>query len=201
MSLVRKCPLALLSLLAVAPAAHAIDKDKDKFTPPPLEAFAAKQTNKGLTVAAIPYTNEDQAKAAFGKLNPYKHGILPVLLLVKNDTQGSVRLSNIKLVYMDARRSRVEATPASEVQYARSPERPNFNPSPIPGLRRKSKNPLASEAIEVRAFAAKMLPPGETAYGFVYFQTRNSSGDHLYITGIEEASTDKEFLFFDLALN
>jgi hypothetical protein len=201
MSFLRKLLITLLTLTAGLSSAYAIDKDDKKFTPPPVESITAKQTNDGVTVAAVPYTTEEQAKAAFGKLNPYKYGVLPVLVVVKNDSPGSVRISNLKVEYIDAARTRIEATPAADVRYARSPERPNFNPSPIPGLKRSKKNPLDSPDIEVRAFSAKMLPPGESAYGFVYFQTGKRRGDHIYITGFEEASTGKEFLYFDIALD
>ena len=63
------------------------------------------------------------------------------------------------------------------------------------------KNPLAAWEIEGRAFAAKMLPSGQSASGFFYFQTGHRSGSTLYVTGIREASTGKELFYFEVPLD
>ena len=51
---------------------------------------------------------------------------------------------------------------------------------------------------EGRAFAAKMLPPGESASGFFYFQVPHRAGSVLYITGIREASTRRELFYIEI---
>ena len=201
MSLGRKSLLLLLSLVASISTAVGLDKDK-KFTPPALSSITAKMTNEGVTVAAVPYNTAEQAKTAFGKVNPYEHGVLPVLIWIQNDTNKTVKLDRLRVEYIDRDRSRIENAPASEVQYLKGPNRPNFNPSPIPGVRiNRNKNPLAAEEIEMRAWAAKMLPPGESAYGFVYFRTGHRSGAKLYVTGMEEAGSGKELFYFEVALD
>jgi len=43
-----------------------------------------------------------------------------------------------------------------------------------------------------------MLPPGELASGFFYFQTPHRPGGVLYITGIREASTRRELFYFEI---
>jgi hypothetical protein len=200
MSLAGRSLISLLILVASISIASGLDKENSKFSPPAIEQVSSKQTGGGITIAAVPYTTDAQASAAFGKVNPYEHGVLPVLVIVRNDGSAAVRLNDMRVEYIERDRSRIAATPASEVAYVKSPERPSFNPGPIPGIRRKKKNPLAAEEIEVRSFAAKMLPPGESAYGFFYFQTGHRPGASLYITGIQEAATGKDFLFFDIPL-
>jgi hypothetical protein len=71
---------------------------------------------------------------------------------------------------------------------------------PIPGVRRDKKNPLAAMEIESRAFAAKLLPPGESAHGFVYFPLSHRPDSQLYITGIEEAGSGNELFFVEIPL-
>jgi hypothetical protein len=200
MSLGRKSLLVLLSLTASISTAPALDKDK-KFSPPPLASINSKTTNDGVTIAAIPYTTDDQAKPAFGKLNPYEHGVLPVLMVIQNDTKKTVKLDRMKIEYIDRSRERIENTPATEVPYVRGPRKPNIGPGPIPGINIKKKNPLAADEIEMRALAAKMLPPGETAHGFVYFRTGHRPGAKLYITGLEEAGSAKELFYFEIPLD
>jgi hypothetical protein len=202
MSLGRKSLLLLLGLVASISVAPAIDKGK-KFTPPALDSISTKASSQGVTIGVIAFTTDEQAKTAFGKLNPYEHGVLPVLLVIRNDSKQAVRLNNAHFEYIDRDRSRIEPTPANEVPYANAPRRPTFspNPIPIPGIGGRRKNPLTAEEIELRAWSAKMLPPGESAHGFLYFQTGHRGGARLYITGLQEAATGKELFFFDIPLD
>jgi hypothetical protein len=177
-----------------------LDKDK-KFSPPALESVTTKVTNDDVTLAAIPFHTDEQAKTAFGKVNPYEHGVLPVLVVIRNDSKKAVTLDRMQVEYIDRSRDRIENTPAAEVQYLKAPKRPNFNPSPIPGVRLGKKNPLAAEEIEMRAWAAKMLPPGESAHGFFYFRTGHRPGAKLYVTGLVDAASGKDLFYFETPLD
>lgn len=202
MSLVRKSVTLLVGLAASISVATAVDKDKKKFTPPALDSVESKLENNGVTVAAVPYHNESLAKTAFGKVHPYEHGVLPVLIIVRNDTKNAIGLQAAKFEYIDRDRTRIEPTPANEVPYLHGPKRPTFSPNPIPGIGgRGKKNPLAAEEIELRAWAAKMLPPGESAHGFVYFRTGHRPGARLYVTGLQEAASRKDLFYFDIPLD
>jgi hypothetical protein len=180
--------------------AWAVDKEGAKFSPPAIDSIPTKQTVDGVTVAAQAYNTEALSKAAFGKVNPYEHGVLPVLIIVRNDSKKTIKLAGMQPEYITTSRGRVAPTPASEVKYSKSPQRPNMNPSPIPGIRFGKKNPLADESIEIRGFTAKMLPPGESAYGFLYFQTGHRRGASLYLTGLQDASTGQDLFYFDIPL-
>jgi hypothetical protein len=200
----KKIPLflgLLASITVLSLDALAIDKDK-KFTPPELDTVTTKQTTGGLTIGVVPYDRSSLAESAFGKVDPYEHGILPVLVLVRNDTKQAVRLDSMKVEYRDRDRRTVEATPPSEVPFVEPPKRPTFGgPTTIPGLGRKKKNPLRTPEIETRAFSAKMLPPGESAHGFFYFRTTHKSGASIYLTGLQEASSGKDLFYFDIPLD
>ena len=158
------------------------------------------QTNQGLAVAAVAYDDADEAKAAFGKVNPYEHGILPVLLLLKNESKKTLNLERARFQYLVPGSRKLDETPAEDLARLKGPARPRYNPTPlpttIPGMKR-NKNPLQSPVIIERAFSAKMLPPGESAYGFVYFQTGHSRTARLYITGITEAQTSQELFYVE----
>ena len=62
------------------------------------------------------------------------------------------------------------------------------------------KNPLDIGEIEARAFSAEMLPPGQSASGFFYFQTGYQRGSSLYLSGLREAESGKELLYFEIPL-
>ncbi len=201
MILRRKFLPLLLTLVASISIVEGADKDKNKFSPGPASSFASKQTDSGVTVAAVAYDTEALASTAFGKMNPYQHGVLPVLVVIQNDSKQSIKLEHMQVQYIAADREKIEPTSPADVPRLRAPKRPNMNGTPLPGLGGRNKNPLGGAEIEGRAFAAKMLPPGESAYGFFYFQTGHRGGAKLYLKGMEEAATGKALFYFEIPLD
>jgi hypothetical protein len=45
-----------------------------------------------------------------------------------------------------------------------------------------------------------MIPPGETASGFFYFQTGHRTGSTLFVSGLKEAASNQELIYFELPL-
>jgi len=195
-------PLLLPALIIAAPA-FADKKDEVKFSPAAASSYASKQTNENVTIAVKPYDTEELAHTAFGKVNPYQYGILPVLVIVQNDTNETLRLDRLHVKFADMNGQDIEATPAADVPYTvEGPRRPGAPvPLPIPPeLRKRHKNPLSGGEIETRAFAARMLPPHESAAGFFYFQARYRPGASVYISGLKQASSGKELFYFDIPI-
>jgi len=190
-----------LALILSIATAHAADKETP-FKAQPAASYAAHQTNQQITIGVDPYTNTDKLKIAFGKLDPNEHGILPLLVVIQNDTERSVRLSGMKVEYLGPNRERIEATPAKEVRYLRPPQRPNMIGGPGSKVKvlKPKKNPLDAWEIEGRAFAAQMLPPNNSANGFFYFQTPLQPRSTIYVSGMADAGTGKEILYFEIPL-
>jgi hypothetical protein len=113
--------------------------DKSQFKPGPASSFEARQSNNGVTIAAVAYDSEALARTAFGKVNPYEHGVLPVLVVIQNDARAALNLADMRAEYIEADGSRIDATPAKDVPYLRAPKRPNMNGTPLPGLGRSKK--------------------------------------------------------------
>jgi len=188
------------AFLAVQDQGAAQDKGKEAqpFRPAALESFKGKVKLDGVTVAVQAFDRDEEAATAFGKVSPYRFGVLPVLVIIRNDRPQALKLDGMRLEYHWGR-NRIEATPAADVAYLVGPDKPKLpSTRPIPLPRRKKKNPLAAFEIEGRAFAAKMLGPGEEAHGFFYFQTQNRVDSKLYLTGIVEAGTNKELFYFEI---
>ena len=141
MTLVRK---TLPLLLALTLDAFAIDKDKNKFAPPELDTLQTKLTISDVTVGTVVYDRAGLAEAAFGKVNPYEHGILPVLVIIRNGSKGSVRLDRMRVEYHDRDKQVVTAIPANEVQYTEAPSgRRSADPRfQAWGGRRRIRSPL-----------------------------------------------------------
>ena len=191
-----------LALLLSIAAAFAADK-QTPFKPGSADSFASHQTNDKVTMGVDPYVMGDKVKVAFGKVDPYQYGVLPVLVVIENDGDVAIKLDGLKAEYVGPNGDRVDATPAKDVRYAVGPKRPSMIGGPAgaaPKILGK-KNPLDQWEIEGRALAAQMLPPRQSASGFLYFETGLQRGATIYIRGLTEAASGKELLFFELPLS
>jgi hypothetical protein len=197
----RALSICLMVFMAAAVTFAADKKGDSKFAPSPASSYSTKQTNDKVTVAAVAYDTEELAHTAFGKLDPNQYGVLPVLVIIQNDTDQALKLDRIQVEYTGVDGRHLDSTSAADVQVLGGPGKPPSIPSsPLPSLH-KHKNPLNVWEIEGRAFAAKMLPAHESANGFFYFQTTHRPGSSLYLTGIKEAASGKDIFFFEVPLD
>lgn len=179
----------------------------EKFSPGPALSYPTHQTIDHVTIAAVPYTSEEQARPAFGKSNPYSFGILPVLVILQNDTNKALTLSSVVVRYEMPDGRSMDATPPEDLAKLRGVKHPKRVPDggvpmplPIPSGGGK-KNPMGEWEIEGRAFAIRMVPAREGASGFFYFQTRHVPGAKLYVSGIREAATGQELFYYEVPLD
>lgn len=190
-----------LALFLSIAAAFAADKEP-AFHAPAAADLPHHQTVAPLTIGVDPYVMGDKVRVAFGKLVPAQYGVLPVLVVIQNTGDKTIRLDRMKVEYIGPGHVHVDATSAKDVRYAKGPDRPPILMGPRGPVAGKSKkNPLDAWEIEGRSFAAKMLPPGQTASGFFYFQAELETGATLYLSGLSEAESGKELLYFEVPLN
>lgn len=185
-------------------AGLAADKD-EPFKVEPAASYVNKQTVQDVTIAAVPYSTQEATRAPFGKTDPNKYSVLPVLVVVQNDSKQTLNLERIRVEYLTANGDKLQATPPADVPYIHGASRPDYRTSPIPNVGgprvKRNKNALKSEVIDVRAFSAKMLPPGQQASGFFYFQIAHRPASRIYITGLREASSGNELFYFEIPVD
>lgn len=167
-------------------------------------SYAGHQTLDKITIAAVPFVSEEQVKSAFGKVDPNKYGILPVLVVLENGTGKAIRL-DLKAEFVTADRQHREAMPPDDVVYVgtnvKRPRMVSVNPLPLPlPSRGGKKGPLNVWEITGRAFAPRLLPADESASGFFYFDAGHEPGARLYLTGIRDAASGKDFFYFEVPL-
>ncbi len=161
----------------------------------------AHQTSDQVTIGAKSYDTEELIAEAFGKKTDLlKYGVLPVLLVIENKRQKTLDLRDLEvnLVAADGRHSG-PVSPEDILFLGKRTKPPKMNPVPNP-LPRK-KNPLNAPQIVERAFAAKMLPPGDSATGFFYFEAKPEPGDKLYINGLRDTPSGQEIMYFEFGLD
>lgn len=195
----------LIILLSI-PIVFGADKDHRDFRPGPVDAYSHRQRIGDLTIAAEAFSTPGKIRSAFGKLNLGKYGLLPILVVMRNDSGDALRLDTMRVEYIRDDGRHVDPTPPEEIPYLAPVEQPEIGGTrwpapPIPGLGRKKKNPLAAFEVQGRAFSAKMLPPRDRASGFFYFRTAPLRGSRLYITGIRKAATGQELFYFEIPLD
>ena len=104
--------VALMILMSIAVAA-ADDKDKLPFKAGPASSYPGFQSLDKITIAAVPFVTKEQAQTAFGKVNPYDHGILPVLVVLENATGKALRL-DLQAEYVRPDRKHLDAIPPQD---------------------------------------------------------------------------------------
>ncbi|HEV2444277.1 MAG TPA: hypothetical protein VGS58_00085 [Candidatus Sulfopaludibacter sp.] len=181
-------------------AAFAADKPAP-FRAPAAAAMEHHQANSPVTIGVESYAEGEKVKAAFGKVDPYQYGVLPVLVVIQNDGAETLKLDKLKAEYVSPRGDRIAATPAGDVRYARGASRPNIVTGPVGEVaKRMKKYPLSDPVIEVRALAAPLLLARNSTSGFLYFRTGIEVGSTIYLTGITEARSGKPLLYFEIPL-
>lgn len=192
---------SLLALSAVALLAA------EGFQVNPADTYAAKQSQAGVVLAVKPYHTEILAKEAFGKGEPYKYGILPVLVVITNGGEAPIKLDRMHARYVPARsREGIESITAEDLSF--------FNPKGhqpkqrrIPGIgtmgTKVKKGPLARQEFSDREFSAPIVLPGETVSGFFYFDIgmgNDPLSGALYVAGLTNMTTSQDLFYFEIPL-
>jgi hypothetical protein len=182
--------------------AQAVDK-KPRFAVQPAASYPGHVVQDQVVIAAKPYDTNELAASAFGKVRPHERGIIPVLVVIDNNSGKPLRL-NLKAEWVTATGQHLEAMPPEDVvRFQGVQRRPGMRPptAPIPAPRSNKKGPLNTPEIEGRAWAVRLLPPGESASGFFYFQAWETAGAKLYLDGMAEAASGQPLFFVEVPLD
>jgi hypothetical protein len=160
------------------------------------------QKSENVTVGAKPYNSDELVNSAFGKKIDFaRYGVVPVLVVIENKREQALDLRGMEasLVAGDGRHAKAVG-PEDLPFLGTTGKAPSTNlprsPVPLP----KKKNPLTNAEITIRAFSAKVLPPGDSASGFLYFEAKAEEGDKLYLNGLKDARSGQELLYFEFPL-
>lgn len=160
----------------------------------------AHQSSDQVTIGAKPYDTEDLTAEAFGKkADLLKYGVLPVLVVIENKREKPLDLRDVEVNLVSTDGRHVAAVNPEDIPFlGTAGKHPGMSPVRIPLP--KKKNPLNAPEIVTRAFSAKMLPPGDSASGFFYFEARSEAGDKLYMNGLRDARSGQDILYFEFPL-
>jgi hypothetical protein len=182
-----------------------------EFVPPKAEnanTYPSKDahTNEKVTVAVDVYNTAPKDNIFITHYN--QEGILPVLLVITNDSDLPIRLKDMGAELVTARRARLEALEVEDVfrrvahiQGSSNPRQ--VGPITLPAGNKNKKAQQQLDEITRAHFAAQAVEPHTTRSGFLFFDVENVpqpvAGAHLYLTGVRD-DRGSELMYFEIPL-
>jgi hypothetical protein len=161
--------------------------------------------NENVTVAIDPY--DTPTKASIFLVNYRQHELLPVLLIITNDSAEPIQLVNMKTELVTADRTKL--TPDNEDDIFRRISHPNASgtryPMPFPTPKAKGGvNSKEMNEIQSAQFRAKAVEPHGSQVGFLFFDVSDVpnplAGARFYLTGVRNSSGN-ELMYFEVPLD
>lgn len=159
------------------------------------------QSASKITIGAKPFATEADTEPVFGKKADFnKYGILPVLVVIENRRSRTLDLRDLEVTLVGRKGQHVDPLRPDEVAYIALPaQRPTASPK-LPFPTPKKKNPLNVPELTGRAFVSKLIPPGDSASGFFYFDAQAEPGMKLYLNRLKEQPSGEEILYFEFPI-
>jgi hypothetical protein len=174
----------------------------------------AHDEHGGMSVSVDPVTDVARAKETFGKANPLIAGILPVEVIIHNQTPHAIRikLDTVQLeVHIHDERQDVDwLTPvevANAIVHPEGPPAPKQRRVPVIGLGLPSNDKKVEKLAAILrplTFDSDVIPPLATIHGYLYFnlshemtQVPNSS---LYMPDAVFLPSNDPLIFFEVPL-
>jgi hypothetical protein len=172
----------------------------------PAAAYPAHDyhSNEKVTVGVDPY--DAPPKANIFVIHYRDMDLLPILVVITNDSDEPITLSDIKAELVTGEGTKL--APATDDDIYRRISHPTASgartPLPFPTKRVKGGvNSKEWSEIETASFKAKAVEPRSSQAGFLFFDVSDISnplkGSHLYLTGAQDSSGNA-LMYFDVPL-
>ena len=189
----------IIATLLLVLAAVNLPADKKAFDPPRAthaKTYPAHEAHddEKVSVAIDPFDLAD--KAAIFKVNYKENGLLPVRVIIANDGDKPVMLTDLNIEFITVNRRRLEPADKDDLyrRLARSGKPPG-GPSPklpIPLPKRGQKPAVSNETlaeIDAAQFYTFPVEPHSIHSGFVFFDVAGldnpEAGAHVYLSGMK----------------
>jgi len=161
--------------------------------------------NENVTVAVDPY--ETAAKAGIFTAHYRENELLPVMVVITNDSEQPVQLTDMNAELVTADRTKL--SPLSEDDIFRRLSHPKASGTryPIPFPTKKAKGGVDSKTrdeVQGALFRAKAVEPRSSQSGFMFFDISDLSsplrGANFYLTGVRDSS-GHDLMYFEIPLD
>jgi len=202
MKTLRALPLLLFGLALAAVASD--------HTPPAVEpatAFAAVEVHadEKVAIAAEPYDTRE--KAAIFRVDYLSHGVMPIRLIVTNNGDRPINLSEARIFFYTADGEKIQAAEPEDVERRMTRrEREGAKipmPAPLPKIKLKGKGTNKDIEADFNTFEyqALVVEPHTTSAGFLFYDVSGIDhplrGAKLHLRRLRNAD-GKELFYFEI---
>jgi hypothetical protein len=164
--------------------------------------YAAHQAFQDLVIGAYPCDTQDKVLELFDTDKLFERGLMPVLIVVENEGVAPVQLSATQIFLVDRSGQRNPPIPYTDVLVEISSKKSKSNLPNIKDLHKLVKKEMLLD-FEHKAFGEKMIAPGSSDHGVVFYRRPadgNLSGYRLYFPEIVNVTDNSRLMFFEFDL-
>jgi hypothetical protein len=194
------CGVIALSILCLASKQFVMPAAQPAKTYPAHDSHP----DEGVTVALDPYDMGDRANIF--SIHFSEVGMLPMLLIVTNDSDQAIAIADMKAQLVTVNRTKLSPAVPDDIYRRLSHPSASTKQYPLPFPTKKVKGGVTKEVrdeVENSQFIAKAVEPHSTQAGFLFFDVQGIStplaGAHFYLTGVRN-SQGSELMYFEVPL-
>ena len=192
-------PLLLLLALPAMASDH---------TPPlvqPATAFAAVEVHAGekVAIAAEPYDTRE--KAAIFRVDYLSHGVMPIRLIVTNNGDRPINLSEARILFYTADGDKIQAAEPEDVERLMTRKEREGKKIPMPGpipsikLKPKASNKDIEQDFNTFEYQSLVVEPHTTRAGYLFYDVSDLDhplrGAKFHLHKLRDADGNELFYF------
>ncbi|MGA3137164.1 MAG: hypothetical protein ABSC88_14345 [Terracidiphilus sp.] len=179
-------------------------------TPPPVQpatSFAAVEVHddEKVAIAAEPYDTRE--KEAIFRIDYLSHGVMPVRLIVTNNSNRPISLRDARILFVTAAGDRIQAAEPEDVERLMTRKEREGGKIPMPGpipnikLKPKASDKEIEQDFDTFEYSALVVEPHTTRAGFLFYDVSDLDhplkGAKLHLHKLRDAD-GKELFYFEI---
>jgi len=177
-------------------------------SPPPVQpatAFADVETHadEKVSIAAEPYDSKE--KATIFRIDYLSHGVMPVRLIVTNNSDRPISLRDARILFQTAAGDRIQAAEPEDVERLMNQTERHGKKIPLPGplppikLKPKDSDKNVEQDFNTFEYAALVVEPHTSRAGFLFYDVSDLvhplQGAKLHLRKLRDADGNELFYF------
>lgn len=170
----------------------------------PASEYASHQSFQGISIGALPYTTDEKIQEIFDTDKLRQHDLLPVLIVIDNENEFPIGLSEDQIFLVDSANSQYAPIHFTDVLLEINLDKPlsAYSSRKEILLRKNVKKEMFLD-FEHKSFQEKLIAPLSSDYGIVFFRVAQGSklqGFRLYFPEVVNIVTEEPLMFFEFEL-
>jgi hypothetical protein len=196
-----------LSLLVVWLALPALASDHSAPPVQPATTFAAVEVHDDEKVAIAVEPYDTREKVGLFRVDYLSHGVMPVRLIVTNNGDRPISLSDARILFMTAAGDKIQAAEPEDVERLMSQKERQGSKIPMPGpipaikLKPKASDKDVEEDFNTLEYQALVVEPHSTRAGFLFYDVSQLDnplkGAKMHLVKLRDAD-GKELFYFEI---